>query len=119
MGTANWFGGVRSDRGELPPLALLREIDWEEHLRDPSGDTSSLSFVSGLILGMVVGAIVALTLAPQSGRRMVEQVWHTGIELGSRTRRAVTSESSSDEETLADEAEQAEADMMRRMHTQE
>ena len=119
MATAMWFGGRGSERGEIPPLALLREIDWEEQLRDPSGDTSSLSFVSGLILGAFVGIVVALALAPQSGRRMVEQVWHTGIELGARTRRAVSSEDSGDEETLADEAEQAEADMMRRMHTQE
>ena len=119
MGTAMWFGGRGNERGEIPPLAMLREIDWEEQLRDPSGDTSSLSFVSGLILGVVVGIVVALALAPQSGRRMVAQVWHTGIELGSRTRRAVTAGDTTNEETLADEAEQAEADMMRRMHTQE
>lgn len=120
MTTAVRFGGFRGDGGSGPRITPLREIDWEQYLRDPSGDTSSLSFVSGLILGAAIGILVALALAPQSGRRMVEQVWHTGIELGTRTRRSMINHDDHDEdETLADEAEQAETELMRRMHAQE
>jgi hypothetical protein len=100
------------------PLDVLREIDWDDYLGDPSGDTSSLSFVSGLVLGMVVGVIVGLLLAPQSGRRAVAQAWHTGIELRQRSTGRWVSDPPSDE-TLADEAEQSEADLMRRLHTTE
>ena len=100
------------------PLDVLREIDWDDYLGDPSGDTSSLSFVSGLILGLVVGVIVALLLAPQSGRRTVAQAWHTGIELRQRGVSRLSNAPPNDE-TLADEAEQSETDMMRRLHTTE
>ena len=62
-------------------LSTLREIDWEQYLRDPSGDTSSLSLLSGLGLGALVGAIVALLLAPQPGRQAREQIRDTGIQL--------------------------------------
>ena len=65
-------------------LSLLREIDWEQQLRDPSGDTSSLSLLSGLALGALVGLIVALLLAPQPGRQAREQIRDTGIELRAR-----------------------------------
>jgi hypothetical protein len=77
--------GARLDtRGAL---SLLREIDWEQHLQDPSRDTSSLSLVSGLGLGALVGVIVALLLAPQPGRQAREQIRHTGIELRTRSAR--------------------------------
>lgn len=109
----------RIRQGDRPvSWETLREIDWERHLRDTSGDTSSLSFLSGWLLGAGVGLIVGLALAPQSGRRMVEQVWHTGIELRQRGSRAAASREEA-EETLADEAEQAETEMMRRVHRQE
>ncbi len=49
---------TRLDTGAA--LSSLREIDWERHLRDPSGDTSSLSLLSGLGLGMLVGIVVAI-----------------------------------------------------------
>jgi hypothetical protein len=67
-------------------LSSLRDIDWEQHLRDPSGDTSSLSFLSGLGLGTLIGFIVALALAPQPGRQAREQIRDTGIELRARFR---------------------------------
>src|SRR5436309_525149 len=94
------------ERARLPlVLDALREIDWETHLRDASGDTSRLSFVSGLLLGLVFGALVALALAPQSGRRTRQQVRETGIELRARVPRRATL---APDETLADEGEQAE-----------
>lgn len=67
-------------------LSSLREIDWEQRLRDPSGDPSSLSFLSGLGLGALMGVIVALLLAPQPGRQAREQIRDTGIELRARFR---------------------------------
>jgi hypothetical protein len=68
-------------------ISLLREIDWDQHLQDPSGDTSSLSLLSGLGLGTLVGVIVALLLAPQPGRQTREQIRDTGIELRARSAR--------------------------------
>jgi hypothetical protein len=68
-------------------LSALREIDWEQQLRDPSGDTSSLSLLSGLGLGALVGIIVALLLAPQPGRQAREQIRDTGIQLRARSAR--------------------------------
>lgn len=108
----------RMGHGERPaPWESWREIDWERQLRDTSGDTSSLSFLSGFLLGAVTGLVIGLALAPQSGRRMVEQVWHTGIELRQRGARSFGTQD--DDETLADEAEQAETELMRRIHRQE
>jgi hypothetical protein len=49
-------------------IAALRGIDWERELRDPSGDTSRLSFFSGFCLGLVVGIVVAVLLAPDDDR---------------------------------------------------
>jgi hypothetical protein len=77
--------GARLDTSGV--LSLLREIDWEQHLQDPSGDTSSLSLLSGLGLGALVGVLVALLLAPQPGRQTREQIRHTGIELRARSAR--------------------------------
>lgn len=102
----------------LQMLAALREIDWEQYLRDTSDDTSSLSFLSGLGLGAIIGIVVAILLAPQPGRRVREQVWHTGIELGqrgSRLRHGYSAAGSNNDDTLADEAERAEVDLMRRL----
>ncbi|HAX24338.1 MAG TPA: YtxH domain-containing protein [Thermomicrobiales bacterium] len=99
------------------PWETWREIDWDSTLQDTSGDTSSLSFVSGYLLGVAVGLIVGFALAPQSGRRMVEQVWQTGIGLRERGVRSFYAHV--DEETLVDEAEQAETELMRRIHRQE
>ncbi len=62
-------------------LAALREVDWESYVSDTSGDTSTVSFFSGLLLGLIVGTIVAVFLAPQSGKNTREQVKQTGIEL--------------------------------------
>lgn len=96
-------------------LSSLREIDWEQHLRDPSGDTSSLSLLSGLGLGTLVGIVVALLLAPQPGRQAREQIRDTGIQLRARTTRWRTGfHDDSDAETLADEAESAEVELLRR-----
>lgn len=100
------------------PIDALRDIDWDTYLGDPSGDTFSLSFVSGLLLGTVIGIAVALLLAPQTGRRTVARVWHTGIELRQRGS-ARRSHAFDADETLADEAEQSETSMMRRIHAVE
>jgi hypothetical protein len=58
----------------------LREIDWDQYTSSDD-DTSSLSFFSGMLLGLIVGTIVAILLAPQSGSDTREQVVQTGIEL--------------------------------------
>jgi hypothetical protein len=58
----------------------LRDFDWEQYTSSDD-DTSSLSFVSGMLLGLIVGTIVAILLAPQSGSDTREQVVQTGIEL--------------------------------------
>lgn len=96
-------------------LASLRDIDWERYLRDPSGDTSSLSFLSGFSLGALAGLVVALLLAPQPGRQAREQIRDTGIELRARSARwRAGFYGDHDAETLADEAESAEVEMLRR-----
>jgi hypothetical protein len=97
-------------------LSALREIDWEQHLRDPSGDTSSLSLLSGLGLGALVGFLVALLLAPQPGRQAREHIRDTGIELRTRSARWRAGLNDHDADaTLADEAENAEVELLRRM----
>lgn len=58
----------------------IRGMDWDRYTSNDD-DASSLSFFSGLILGLIVGAIVALFLAPQPGSNTREQVKQTGIEL--------------------------------------
>lgn len=58
----------------------LRGIDWEQYTSSDD-DTSSLSFFSGMLLGLIVGVVVAILLAPQSGSETREQVVQTGIEL--------------------------------------
>jgi len=58
----------------------LRDLDWEQYTSSDD-DTSSLSFFSGMLLGLIVGTIVAVLLAPQSGSDTREQVVQTGIEL--------------------------------------
>lgn len=58
----------------------IKDADWEKYVYKDE-DTSSLSFFSGLLLGVIVGAIVAVLLAPQPGRDTREQVVQTGIEL--------------------------------------
>lgn len=89
---------IRHDRGVQRPEPLLRLAalpgvdprDLAARLHDPSADTSSLSFVSGVLLGLVVGVLVALALAPQSGHNTRQQVWDTGIELRGRRGRAAS-----------------------------
>jgi hypothetical protein len=105
--------GGRSTADVLPRIPALRDLDWETHLRDSGGDTSALSFLSGFGLGTIVGVIVAILLAPQPGRNIRQQVRHTGIELRSRAQRHPTR--ANPDETLADEAEQAEVELMRRL----
>jgi hypothetical protein len=100
-------------------LAALRDVDWEQHLRDPSEDTSSLSLLSGFVLGLVVGVIVALLLAPQPGRETREQVLQTGIQLRTRGARRQDGSADASPATLAGEAEQAEVDVLRRMAADE
>ena len=58
----------------------LRDFDWEQYTSSDD-DTSSLSFFSGMVLGLIVGTIIAILLAPQSGSDTREQVVQTGIEL--------------------------------------
>ncbi|HYI16675.1 MAG TPA: YtxH domain-containing protein [Thermomicrobiales bacterium] len=100
-------------------LSTLRDIDWEQYLRDPSGDTSSLSLLSGLGLGALVGFVVALLLAPQPGRQAREQIRDTGIELRTRSARWRAGLNEADSTTtLAAEAENAEVELLRRV-TQE
>lgn len=79
-------------------LAALPGVDPRDlaaRLHDPSADTSSLSFVSGALLGLVVGVLVALALAPQAGRHTRQHVWDTGIELRGRRGRAASAASAS------------------------
>jgi hypothetical protein len=76
----NQFEGFRDTDNVQKQLRNLRGLDWEKYAYKDE-DTSSLSFFSGLLLGLVVGAIVALILAPQPGRDTREQVVQTGIEL--------------------------------------
>jgi hypothetical protein len=71
----------------LARLAALPGLDAQQfvaQLHDPSGDTSSLSFVSGLLLGSAIGVLVALLLAPRAGRRTRQLAWETGIQLRGR-----------------------------------
>lgn len=58
----------------------LRDKDWEQYVPQEE-DTSSLSFFSGLLLGLIVGTLVAVLLAPQPGSNTRQQVKQTGIEL--------------------------------------
>lgn len=106
--------GARLDtRGAL---STLREIDWEQYLRDPSGDTSSLSLLSGLGLGALVGLVVALLLAPEPGRQAREHIRDTGIELRTRSARWRAGLTEPDAtKTLAGEAEHAEVELLRRV----
>jgi hypothetical protein len=97
----------------LQRLAALREIDWDTQLHDPSGDTSSLSFLSGFGLGTLIGIIVAIALAPQSGRRVREQVRQTSIQLRHRSLSGPAAELH--DATLAEEGERAEVDVRRRL----
>jgi hypothetical protein len=101
----------------LPRLPALRDLDWDTHLQDTAGDTSALSFLSGFGLGSIIGVIVALLLAPQTGRQIRQQVRHTGIEL--RSRASHLHRDTTPDETLADEAEQAEVELLRRVTNQD
>lgn len=49
--------------------------------QDDSGDTFWLSFVSGALLGICVGIVVAITLSRQVDGRDTSQTRPTGIEL--------------------------------------
>lgn len=49
-------------------------------------DTSGVSFLSGLLLGMLMGASVALLLAPQSGRRTRRRLVRTVEDVTDGTR---------------------------------
>ena len=62
-------------------LKNLRDMDWGKYTSTNDDDASSLSFFSGLLLGLIVGAVVAILLAPQPGSNTREQVKQTGIEL--------------------------------------
>lgn len=62
-------------------LDHLRTRDWDRYVTSDDEGASSLSFFSGLILGLFVGVIVAIFLAPQPGSNTREQVKQTGIEL--------------------------------------
>lgn len=62
-------------------LDQLRNRDWNRYVATEDEGESSLSFFTGLILGLLVGVIVALFLAPQPGSNTREQVKQTGIEL--------------------------------------
>lgn len=45
---------------------------------------STLSFVSGMLVGAALGAGVALLFAPRSGRRTRQKLRHAATELGDR-----------------------------------
>jgi gas vesicle protein len=47
-------------------------------------DSHGWEFLTGFVLGGIVGAAVALLLAPQSGEETLEQIRERGIELKSR-----------------------------------
>lgn len=97
------------------PWDSLREIDWDNQLRDTSGDTSSLSFVSGMLLGTAIGLLAGFILAPRSGKQTINQLRQTGSELRSRGQHGRNEH----DETLAEQGEEAETEMMRRVHRQE
>lgn len=105
---------TESTRAGLLAVPALREIDWEEHLRDASGDSWLLSFLSGAGLGALVGILIAILLAPQPGRQVRAQVRHTGIELRARAPHR-TPRPNAHDETLAEAAEQAEVDLARKL----
>jgi len=97
------------------PWESLREIDWDNQLRDTSGDTSSLSFVSGVLLGTAIGLLAGFILAPRSGKQTINQLRQMGSELRSRDQHARDNHN----ETLAEQGEEAETELMRRVHRQE
>ena len=45
-------------------------------------ETQVINFISGLLLGAVIGAGVALLAAPQSGRRTRRRIKKTALTLG-------------------------------------
>lgn len=106
-------GSVTADA--FPGAPSLLDLNWEAHLRNTGDDTSALSFLSGFGFGSIIGVFVALLLAPQTGRQIRQQVRHTGIELRGRApHRHAHGASDAPSDTLADEAEQAEIELMRR-----
>jgi len=110
---------IRMTGEARPPVPTLRNLDWETHLQDAGGDTSALSFLSGFGLGSIIGVLVAILLAPQSGRQIRQHVRHTGIELRSHAPHLHRPDTGGEDgETLADEAEQAEIELLRRMTSQ-
>ena len=46
-------------------------------------DGQTLSFVSGLVLGAIIGAGIALLTAPDTGRKTRKRLRRTAVELGS------------------------------------
>ena len=44
-------------------------------------EAQSVNFISGLLLGLVVGAGIALLTAPQPGRRARRKITRTAVEL--------------------------------------
>ncbi|MCO5177793.1 MAG: YtxH domain-containing protein [Thermomicrobiales bacterium] len=97
------------------PWESLREIDWDNQLRDTSGDTSSLSFVSGMLLGTAIGLLAGFILAPRTGKQTIDQLRQSRSDVRSRIRQTRDEH----EETLAEQGEEAETEMMRRIHRQE
>ncbi len=92
----------------------LPDFDWEvieRSVADPSGDTPWSSFLAGILLGIVVGVVVAMALAPGEGRQTRAQARGLLGQLRSNAGRS----SAEPDETLINAAEQAEADLFRRI----
>jgi len=71
-------------------------------------DSRGWEFLTGFLLGTVVGAAVALLLAPQSGEETVEQIRERGIELRGRAGELSDTGRKRAEELAADARKRAE-----------
>ena len=76
-------------------------------------DSRGWEFLTGFLLGTVVGAAAALLLAPQSGEETREQIHERGIELGGRAAE-VTEQGRKRAEELTAEARQRAAEAKER-----
>ncbi len=59
----------------------VRRSGWRSYARDISGDTSRLSFVAGLLLGIAIGIVVALAMTVRPRNRQAEEVDLIAMEL--------------------------------------
>lgn len=92
-------------------LAGLREIDWEHTLRDTSRDSWGPSLLTGVALGALIGALVALFLTPSTGREMRATAANTVRTLAGRHDESSADATAHHTRTLADAGVDAERDV--------